>query len=151
RPTTTSPRPTRICRTSSEVVSSVRPARLAVRAFARGAPVHALACAALLVAGVTGVHAQWAGDKMIHPVVLAEVAHDTSAFTQGLLWLDGKLYESTGLYGASSLREVHPASGAVTRRAPVPDRYFAEGLAWYRGAFWQLTWKEEALLRWPRD
>jgi len=83
--------------------------------------------------------------------VLAEVAHDTSAFTQGLLWLDGKLYESTGLYGASSLREVHPASGTVTRRAPVPDRYFAEGLAWYRGAFWQLTWKERTLLRWPRD
>lgn len=100
---------------------------------------------------VSEAHAQWAGDKVVRPVVLAEIPHDTAAFTQGLLWLDGMLYESTGLYGSSSLRAVHPASGTVLRRAAVPERYFAEGLAWYRGAFLQLTWKEQTMLRWPRD
>ncbi len=110
----------------------------------------ALALAGVTAIGITEAQAQWAGDKLLRPAVRAEIHHDTSAFTQGLLWLDGKLYESTGLYGSSSLREVDPASGAVTRRARVPDRYFAEGLAWYRGAFLQLTWKEHTLLRWPR-
>ncbi len=104
-----------------------------------------------MAACVSMAQAQWAGDRILTPVIQAEIPHDTAAFTQGLLWLDGRLYESTGLYGASSLREVDPASGAVTRRARVPDRYFAEGLAWYRGAFLQLTWKEQAVLRWPRD
>jgi glutamine cyclotransferase len=86
----------------------------------------------------------------MRPEVHGEIPHDTSAFTQGLLWLDGRLYESTGLYGASSLRELHPASGAVMKRQSVPARYFAEGLAWYRGEFLQLTWKEGVALRWPR-
>ncbi|HLU70449.1 MAG TPA: glutaminyl-peptide cyclotransferase [Fibrobacteria bacterium] len=111
----------------------------------------AVACAGAVAACVSVAQAQWAGDRVLAPVIQAEIPHDTAAFTQGLLWLEGRLYESTGLYGASSLRELDPVSGAVTRRVPVPDRYFAEGLAWYRGAFLQLTWKEHTLLRWPRD
>lgn len=112
----------------------------------------ALACA--VTAGVREARAQWAAQAaapVLRPVVLAEIPHDTAAFTQGLLWLDGRLYESTGLHGASSLRELDPRTGAVTRRVNVPARYFAEGLAWYRGSFWQLTWREQQVLRWPRD
>jgi glutamine cyclotransferase len=107
----------------------------------------------LAVAGVLApsAHAQWAGRNVVRPAVLAEIPHDTAAFTQGLLWLDGFLYESTGLYGQSSIRALKPTTGAVLRRAPVPGRYFAEGLAWYRGEFLQLTWQEGEALRWRKD
>jgi glutaminyl-peptide cyclotransferase len=66
--------------------------------------------------------------------------HDRTAFTQGLVFLDGKLIESTGLNGHSTLREVDLASGRVLRQVPVPDRYFAEGLAVLGGKAYQLTW-----------
>jgi glutamine cyclotransferase len=69
--------------------------------------------------------------------------HDPRAFTQGLLFHDGKLLESTGLYGQSSLREVNLSTGAVLRKLPVPGQYFAEGLALLDGKLYQLTWKEE--------
>lgn len=107
--------------------------------------------ALLLFAGATAVSAQWARTPVVRPVILAEIPHDSAAFTQGLLWLDGRLYESTGLYGKSTLRELHPVTGAVKRKQKLPDRYFAEGLAWYRGEFVQLTWKEGEALRWPRS
>lgn len=94
--------------------------------------------------------AQWATVPVLTPRIVAEIPHDTAAFTQGLLWLDGKLYESTGLYGKSTLREVNPNTGKPTKVARLPDRYFAEGLAWFRGEFLQLTWKEGEALRWPR-
>jgi glutamine cyclotransferase len=109
--------------------------------------------AAILLAGVLGATvacAQWSRVPVVRPKILAEIPHDTAAFTQGLLWLDGKLYESTGLYGSSSLRELDPATGAVTRRQRLPPQYFAEGLAWFRGEFIQITWKEGEALRWPR-
>ena len=66
--------------------------------------------------------------------------HDRTAFTQGLVFRDGKLIESTGLNGRSTLREVDLASGRVLRQVPVPDRYFAEGLAVLGGKAYQLTW-----------
>ena len=68
--------------------------------------------------------------------------HDPRAFTQGLLFHDGKLLESTGLYGQSSLREVDLATGAVLRKWAVPSQFFAEGLALLDGKLYQLTWKE---------
>jgi glutaminyl-peptide cyclotransferase len=74
--------------------------------------------------------------------VLATHPHDAHAYTQGLVWHDGRLYESAGNYGASSLREVNPATGEVLRLVPVADRYFAEGLALVGGRLIQLTWKE---------
>src|SRR4051794_23649678 len=58
--------------------------------------------------------------------VLATRHHDPAAFTQGLLLHGGSLFESTGLYGSSSLREVDPATGAVKRKVDVPAQYFAE-------------------------
>jgi len=67
--------------------------------------------------------------------------HDRKAFTQGLVFLDGKLLESTGLNGQSTLREVDLSSGRVLRRVQVPDRYFAEGLAVIGGNAYQLTWQ----------
>jgi glutamine cyclotransferase len=80
--------------------------------------------------------------------VLASVHHDPAAYTQGLVWHEGMLYESTGQYGASSLRRVNPQTGEVVRFLPLPERYFAEGLALVDGRLFQLTWKEETAFLW---
>ncbi|HEY4592695.1 MAG TPA: glutaminyl-peptide cyclotransferase [Thermoanaerobaculia bacterium] len=75
--------------------------------------------------------------------VLSTRPHDPEAFTQGLV-LDGDtLYESTGLNGKSSLREVDPRSGQVKRRLDIPYEYFAEGLALVDGRLIQITWQTE--------
>jgi glutaminyl-peptide cyclotransferase len=73
--------------------------------------------------------------------VLAEYDHDPDAFTQGLVWHEGVLYESTGLYGHSDLREVELETGAVTRRRQLAPERFAEGLALVGESLVQLTWK----------
>ncbi|HOJ68158.1 MAG TPA: glutaminyl-peptide cyclotransferase [Candidatus Hydrogenedentes bacterium] len=75
--------------------------------------------------------------------VIREYPHDPRAFTQGLLWENGRLYESTGAVGGpSTLREVDLESGGVTRITEVPG-VFAEGLASLRdGRLIQLTWKD---------
>lgn len=79
--------------------------------------------------------------------VVARYPHDRTAFTQGLLWSDGALYESTGLEGRSSLRRVALESGRVLQIRRLPDDIFAEGLAAVPGQenaqLVQLTWKNE--------
>jgi glutamine cyclotransferase len=69
--------------------------------------------------------------------------HDPDAYTQGLLFRDGFLYESTGLNGHSSLRKVRLETGEVVQRIPIADRYFAEGLTDWRDALVQLTWQSQ--------
>lgn len=72
--------------------------------------------------------------------VVATFPHDPTAFTQGLLWHAGSLWESTGNYGASELRRVAPRTGEVLARHVLPDTVFAEGLAWVEDRLIQLTW-----------
>jgi len=74
--------------------------------------------------------------------VVETYPHDVQAFTQGLLFHDGFLYESTGQYGESTLRRVDPESGRVEQVVHLPRRFFGEGLAWHDGRLYQLTWKE---------
>jgi glutamine cyclotransferase len=69
--------------------------------------------------------------------------HDPGAFTQGLVFLDGALLESTGLNGQSSLRKVDLKTGSVLKRVEVPAEYFAEGLAALDGKLFQLTWQNQ--------
>jgi glutaminyl-peptide cyclotransferase len=73
--------------------------------------------------------------------VLQTYPHDRGAFTQGLLLHQGALYESTGLVGKSSLRQVELTSGRVMRKIDVPPPYFAEGLALAGDRLIQLTWQ----------
>jgi glutaminyl-peptide cyclotransferase len=80
------------------------------------------------------------------PLVIRTIPHDTRAFTQGILWYNGLLYESTGLYGQSSLRCIDPADGRVIRTVPVPE-VFAEGLCRMDSFLVQLTWKERAAIK----
>ena len=73
--------------------------------------------------------------------VVATLPHDTSAFTQGLLWYDGLVYESTGLYGQSELRAVEPGDGTVVRETAGSPSHFGEGLALAGDRLIWLTWK----------
>lgn len=79
--------------------------------------------------------------EAMEPVVTARYPHDDTAFTQGLVLAGDRFYESTGLYGESSLREVIPESGEVIRLLPLDRRYFGEGLAHVDGRLIQLTWR----------
>ena len=73
--------------------------------------------------------------------VVQTFPHDPAAFTQGLVFFDGEFYESTGLYGESSLRRVEIATGKVLQSVPVAQQYFAEGLALVGESLLQLTWQ----------
>jgi glutaminyl-peptide cyclotransferase len=83
----------------------------------------------------------------VAPVVTVDVIrsfpHDTSAYTQGLLWHGGFLYESTGRTGLSTLRKVQLDSGKVLRKLDVAAPAFAEGLALFGGRLYQLTWQDQ--------
>lgn len=73
--------------------------------------------------------------------VLNSWPHDPKAFTQGLVFYDKHLYESTGHLGTSSLRKVELKSGKVKKKFDVPDEYFAEGITIFQNKVFQLTWQ----------
>ncbi len=68
--------------------------------------------------------------------------HDRRAYTQGLIFFEGLLWESTGQYGASSLRKVELKTGKVIKQISVPANYFAEGMTVFQNKVFQLTWQE---------
>lgn len=67
-------------------------------------------------------------------------SHDPGAFTQGLIYADGVLYEGTGLYGESSLRKVELETGTVLKKHDLPAQYFGEGITALQDTLFQLTW-----------
>jgi glutaminyl-peptide cyclotransferase len=69
--------------------------------------------------------------------------HDPTAFTQGLFYLDGVLYEGTGLEGRSSIRKVKLETGEVLQERSVPEQYFGEGIVNWRDRLLELTWKNQ--------
>jgi glutaminyl-peptide cyclotransferase len=83
--------------------------------------------------------------------------HDSTAYTQGLVWADSVLFESTGQYGHSDVRRVDLHAGRVLASRPLPADRFGEGLALLKGRLYQLTWKEgvvytyDAATLTPRD
>jgi glutamine cyclotransferase len=106
---------------------------------------------ALRLAALVSLAMQWPADarvpqsdRMGAPTIgyqlVACYPHDEKAFTQGLLFRDGVLYESTGLNGESTLRRVRLETGAVLEQRRLNRRYFAEGLAEHAGELFQLTW-----------
>lgn len=74
--------------------------------------------------------------------------HDVTHFTEGLLWHNEKLFESTGLYGHSGLYEIDMASGRTLRSQMLDSRKFGEGLALSQGRLIQLTWKSQTGYIW---
>ncbi len=100
--------------------------------------------AASLVAAAGGF-AAWAqlnrGPALWQIEVIEEYPHDPSAFTQGLAISGGRLYESTGRYGASSIRRLDIATGQVERISALNGRLFGEGLTILGDRAYQLTWR----------
>jgi glutamine cyclotransferase len=76
--------------------------------------------------------------------------HDPRAFTQGLIWLDGRLYESTGLVGESTIREVDLETGRVIRSTAIPAGLFGEGLVDWGDELLSITWQDGVGFRWDR-
>ena len=76
--------------------------------------------------------------------------HDPEAFTQGLEIAGGTMYESTGLWGRSSLRTVNPATGEVTAQVDLPEEFFGEGLTIAGDEIVQLTWRSGTALVYDR-
>ncbi|MCI5207902.1 MAG: glutaminyl-peptide cyclotransferase [Candidatus Electrothrix sp. ATG2] len=77
--------------------------------------------------------------------------HDPKAFTQGLAWDAGKMYEGLGLYGRSSLRRVDLKTGLVSRQRSYTPRYFAEGITVLGDRIYQLTWKSRRIFLFDKD
>lgn len=89
------------------------------------------------------------------PVVPAEIVrsypHDRAAFTEGLFFRDGYLFESTGEVGKSSIRKVALETGKVVRRIDVPPPYFGEGIVAWGQQIISLTWQHHIGFRWSLD
>lgn len=109
------------------------------------------AAGAARLAGQSAAPAQKsAAAQQLRVEVIRAYPHDRAAFTQGLVWHDGKLFESTGLVGKSSLREVEIETGRVMRRVDVAPPVFAEGLALVGDELIQLSWQDGRALRYDR-
>ncbi len=75
--------------------------------------------------------------------VVHSYPHDPSAFTEGLFYLNGYLYESTGLEQHSSIRKVRIATGAILKSIDIPPQYFGEGIVNWNNHLISLTWKSQ--------
>lgn len=98
----------------------------------------------LVISSVTvmaaGVYSQNPGTPVQGYKIINTYLHDPTAFTEGLLYKDGLLYESTGNYGKSEIRKVTLETGAIIEKRGLPANVFGEGLTYLNGKFYQLTW-----------
>jgi glutaminyl-peptide cyclotransferase len=109
--------------------------------------VRALACAALAALALSAYAAaapgrQEQGVQALRAQVVRTFPHDEHAFTEGLVLAGGRLFESTGLYGESDVREVRLRTGRVLRERPLPGDQFGEGLALVGKRLYLLTYRE---------
>jgi glutamine cyclotransferase len=109
-----------------------------------------LALAALLAASACAP-AQAEKARQYGYTVVKTYPHDTGAFTEGLFWRDGFLYESTGLEGRSSIRKVTLETGVPEQERMIDSRYFGEGIVDWKGKLIELTWKDQVgfIYDWP--
>ncbi len=83
--------------------------------------------------------------------VLREFPHERDAYTQGLVWWNGNLFESTGREAESTLRRLDPETGRVEQRIDIPAQYFGEGLALVDERLIMLTWRAQRAFAFERD
>ncbi len=95
---------------------------------------------------VTLVH----GTPMQGATIVARYPHDTAAFTEGLFWSEGFLYESTGMERQSDIRRVRLTDGKVLARTALPPALFGEGIAPWHGEIVSMTWRTGIGFRWTR-
>ena len=108
-------------------------------------------CAPLFGPVIWGGGAAAPGSPLALPVydyvLIDQYPHDPEAFTQGLYYKDGYLYEGTGIYGESSLRKVVPETGNVVKIHYLPAAYFGEGITIRNDVIHQLTWHNYTIFR----
>jgi glutaminyl-peptide cyclotransferase len=98
--------------------------------------------ALMLLSGLPQAATPVYGYRVVHAF-----PHDRHAFTEGLFYLGGYLYESTGIAGQSSVRKVRLETGAVVQEYRVPPQYFGEGIVNWKENLLQLTWRSETGFR----
>jgi glutamine cyclotransferase len=100
-----------------------------------------------LMAGLVVAGLMLAAAALAAPVQGARIVHvyphDPDAFTEGLFFQDGFLYESTGLEGRSSIRKVKLETGEVLQSRPIDSQYFGEGIVAWKGKLVELTWQSQ--------
>lgn len=91
--------------------------------------------------------------EVLMPSIIRKIPHATNAFTQGLALDESNnvLYESTGLYGQSSLRQIDLRDGRIIRQFNLPSKLFGEGLALAGNRLVQLTWKEKTAFVYSKE
>jgi glutamine cyclotransferase len=115
---------------------------------------HALAAPllALFACGQTAPAPPAAAEVPVYGVrIVNSFPHDPGAFTQGLIFLDGHLYESTGMVGESTLRKVSLPDGKVLKSVPIPAGHFGEGMVNWGKELISITWQNGRGFRWDRE
>jgi glutaminyl-peptide cyclotransferase len=106
---------------------------------------------ALILAGLTLAFSAVAGPPPTQGVTIRQsYPHDTGAYTQGLIYLDGFLYESTGREGFSDVRKVRLRDGAVLQSRAIAPELFGEGIVNWGDEIISLTWRDQVGYRWDR-
>ena len=83
--------------------------------------------------------------------IVSTIPHSTDSYTQGLVYENGILYESTGLYGQSTLQKLDATTGEVLASRPLAPDLFAEGLTSCHDELFQITWQERTALVYSRE
>jgi glutamine cyclotransferase len=102
-----------------------------------------LIAVATVAACACGPASQGAGIPEYGYDVVRVYPHDPGAYTQGLFYLNGVMYESTGLNGQSSIRKVRLETGEVLQKRDIPEQYFGEGIINWKDRLLEITWKSE--------
>jgi glutamine cyclotransferase len=102
-----------------------------------------LIAVATVAACACGPASQGAGIPEYGYDVVHVYPHDPGAYTQGLFYLNGVMYESTGLNGQSSIRKVRLETGEVLQKHDIPEQYFGEGIINWKDRLLEITWKSE--------
>ena len=84
-------------------------------------------------------------------ILIRSVPHDSEAFTQGLVMDNGRMFESTGLFGESTLREVNITTGEIIRQTSLEPSLFGEGIAVVGDSIFMLTWLNETALVFDKE
>lgn len=111
-----------------------------------------LVLSSLVVACTSSTQSAENGTAPVHGYEIVNVyPHDPGAFTQGLVYHKGTLFEGTGIRGESDIREVELESGNVIRKREIDDRYFGEGITLWQDSLIQLTWQSNVGFIYERD
>jgi glutamine cyclotransferase len=112
-------------------------------AFPRSAVPIVLVVFAASVGSMLGAQSKPSKAPVAGYQVVKTYPHDRSAFTQGLQFVDGVLYEGTGQNGQSGIRKVKLETGEILQQQPLDSKYFGEGITVFGDTIVQLTWQSE--------